>query len=284
MTWLQQKYKTIEDLHAAWKMPERNFRDFSEVAQVLPLWSPNGKGAFMLYQRKTGQLYRISPDNKPSPYTPFWSDYHAFLADTTRTYMNDIALALKRGVADVPVLYRAQDSSPLFAPLKINREGRNVTAHSLQDRWDFDGLMLETDTQIAAGSLYAQAMDAPRPLWLATLSPERSSSPITQFPRLESIGARAFFTSTADEELATSVAQYQASIRNNNTSLQKAPTIIPYPITERSLTPQRLSTGEWWLPSSRSATLYDFGPAGRAYAFKEDGEIVYYFWEPHTNA
>jgi hypothetical protein len=283
VNWLASKYRTVEDVHVAWKMPERNFHTFSEIADVLPLWSPNGKGAYMLYQRKTGQLFRvslISNDTKSSNYTPFWSDYHAFLAETTRDYMNDIAIALKRGVADVPVVYRAQETSDLFQVGRENRAVVRANAQGLQDRWDFDGVILETSTQLAAGYLYAQANDAPRPLWLGALSPERSSPPTTQFPRMEEIGARAFFTATTDEEQTSLAAQY-LSHSKGNTRLQKPPQVIPYPVNERSLTPQRLTNGDWWLPSRRSAVLYDFASAGHAYAFKENDEVVYYFWNPY---
>ncbi len=151
-TYLAFRYKTLGRLHEAWGVTDRDVKSFDEAATLLPLWG-GGKGVSILYDRANNKQHRVDTTK-----SAFWKDLSAFKEISVRDYMNDLAVSLKKAVADVPVVYRTRGESTLFTSLPRNRgfDGIGITAYGR-------GSDLVTNS---AGYAYAEAAEAPKTTWL----------------------------------------------------------------------------------------------------------------------
>lgn len=295
--WLSRRYKSIDAVMNAWGVQERDLLSIAEAADIVPLWS-GGKGIEAFYSKTTGRRYKAMTAK-----SAFWNDLAIFKTESLRGYMNDLATALKRGVADVPVVYRSAGYSPLFAHLPVSGgfdgigidaygRGRDLVSHS-------------------AGYVYAQAAEAAKTIWLpvtATSDTRAPQKPEKGYPSravlfsdldwLREIGARGFYVdglrivdparanfdlSSAPDQLgwlSDYARMVSVSLGSGGAggSAPPPPAQVFYPRAVTSITPRPLSDGGWWLPTDRPATLFDFGASGRAYALNEPEGIVYYLW------
>lgn len=295
--WLARRYKSLEALQTAWAISDRPLRQFNDAVNMIPLWG-GGKGVEFLYDLNTGTQHRVSTSR-----SEYWRDLALFKQESTRGYMNDLATALKKAVANVPVVYRSSGYSPLFNNLPANRgfDGIGISAYGR-------GSDLVTR---AGGYAYAQAAEANKTLWLpvvATADAPTSIKNTTGYTSqnamhvdldwLREIGARGFYVdsvrttdptakfydlSTQPDQLQWLAAYADVLSATGVSGLDRVPTTLFYPrglgIETASLRP--LPGGGWWLPTDRPGVFYEFGPCGRAYALSEtDGSIVYYLWNP----
>ena len=303
-TWLGRKYKTVENLSRAWALTERETRDFAQAARLVPLWG-GGKGVEFFYERGPEPRLHKSVTSRCA----FWQDLNEFKAVSVRGYMNDLAVVLKKAVADVPVVYRSQGWSPLFA--------------KLPPQHGFDGIGIEAfgrgdalATRVAA-YIYGQASDAPKTMWLPVIAtapaPFTSNDGATKnekgYPSrfemhsdldwLREVGARGFYVSgvrvtdparksfdlsDAPEQLGwlRDYANVLSTTGIRSSPNAKGPAALFYPrIQLASLSPMPLKSGGWWLPTDRAGQVFDFGPSGFAYSLDEPGQgVVYYLWNP----
>ena len=305
-SYLAFRYKTVAALQNSWAVTARDLKTFDEASLLLPLWS-GGKGTSVLYDKETGAAHRVDTSR-----SAFWKDLSAFREISVRGYMNDLAVSLKKAVADVPVVYRSSGDSPLLTNLPRTRgfDGIGISAYG-------NGSDLITRS---AGYSYAQAAEAPKTTWLmvaATADTAPSSDapdglPVKSAPgfvsqaaltnnldRLREIGARGFYVdglrladparkaydmAQTPEQLDWLSAYQNIIIASGVGAAQTAPQAIFYPknLNLPAASPRLLSYGGWWLPTSRPGTFYDFGEAGRAYALPEtNGSITYYLWNPN---
>ncbi len=298
--YLARKYRTLEALDAAWSVTDRDIPSFEAAATLLPLWN-GGKGVSLFYNRKTKK-----PVTTDYTRSAFWGDIRAFMTESVRGYMNDLALALKRGVADVPVVYRSQGTSLLFSQLPGGEgfDGIGIDAY---------GRGRDLVATGGAGEVYAQASEAGRTLWLpVTATSDAGPAPrakttkgytsraalIGDFDWLRDIGGRGFYVDslrTLDParanfnlgnlpEQLTWLSDYremlEASVRSGG-PLTTLPGVTYYPRSLAGGSIRLLADGEWWLPTERPYLLYDFGASGSAYALTEpDGSTAYYLWNP----
>jgi hypothetical protein len=293
--WLAKKYKSIDNLQNAWAMSDRELADFRGAANLVPLWG-GGKGIEVLYDRTNGRPHKVVTTR-----SEFWKDLNAFKTESVRDYMNDLATALKRAVADVPVVYRSRGYSGFFTKLPVGR--------------GFDGIGIEAYGRgedlvtRSAGYVYAQAAEAPKTVWTLVTGTGDAAPAYKKavgYPSrtvmhsdldwLREIGARGFFVDgvrVADPrfklyDLSSEPTQLQwlAEYAQTLTATgvrdgEKLPTALFYPrgLLAASLRP--LEGGGWWLPTDRPGVVYDFGSTGRAYSMADkDDSVVYYLWNP----
>jgi hypothetical protein len=298
--YLARKYRTLETLDSAWNITERNVPSFDAASALLPLWN-GGKGVSLFYDRKTKTAYKTD-------YTRslFWTDLRAFMTDSVRGYMNDLAIALKHGVADVPVVYRSHKTSLLFSQLASGPgfDGIGVDAY---------GRGRDLIATGGAGEVYAQASEANRTIWLPiTATSDAGPLPATKtakgygsrtalvndFNWLRDIGGRGFYVDSlrtldpartnfnlaALPDQLTWLSDYQGMLEAGATSsgpLTTLPGVTYYPRSLAGASIKLLPGGEWWLPTERPYLQYDFGTSGSAYALTEpDGSTTYYLWNP----
>jgi hypothetical protein len=295
--WLARKYKSLDALQTRWQLRERPLKTFNEAAGMVPLWGA-GKGVDFLYNPESGLANRVT-----ATYSEYWRDLNEFKTRSVRDYMSDLAVVLKKHVANVPVVYRTDGYSPLFAGLPANRgfDGVGIAAYGR-------GSDLVTRH---AGYAYAQASEAPKTLWLPVVATADAAPTVKNSPgyasrtvlhqdldNLRQIGARGFYVDSvrgadparkfydlsAQPEQLKWVADYADVLSAAGVGdLDRVPAAFYYPravgIETASVRP--LTGGGWWLPSDRPGIPYDFGPSGKAYALSEpDGGVTYYLWNP----
>lgn len=294
--YLSHHYATIASLEEKWGLTERgSLKDFNDAALLVPLWWAE-KGLPQFFH--TGSKSLLPAKDGASS---FWQDLENFKTESLRGYMNQLAIALKRGVAEVPVVYRSRGFSPLFS--------------RIDPRAGFDGVGVEAygkgveQVAYAGAETYAQLTDAPRALWLPVLSTQEARVPQTTQPgfaskrllfsvldALRETGARGFYvdgarmaeTARLPYDLSQQPEQLgwlgdyarQLSVMGIASAAPPRARAVFYPRTYRPLQPRPLQDGSWWLPTDREYALYNFGNAGRAYSLSEPEGPVFYLWNP----
>ena len=292
--YLSHRYATIARLEERWGVLDRgSIKDFGDAAQLVPLWWAD-KGLPQFYRQSSGALVGVQEGR-----SSYWQDLESFKTESLRSYMNQLAIALKRGVAEVPVVYRSRGFSPLFSQLEA--------------RAGFDGVGIEAygkgiePLAYTGAETYAQLSDAPRPLWLPVLATQEAKVPQTTQPgfaskrllfamldALRDTGARGFYVdgvrlaeptraaydlSNQPEQLAW-LGEYarQLGVLGIAAAAPPRDKAVYYPRTYKPLQPRALQDGSWWLPTDRDYVLYNFGSAGRAYSLSEPEGPVFYLW------
>jgi hypothetical protein len=305
---LRKKYGNIGTLETRWRIQEIGLKDFTEAARLVAMWYGD-RGVRAFYDRTTKERRRV--DGGPDLGDAFWNDLDAFKLQTVRTAMSDLASALKRGIADVPVVYRSRGYSPLFAASGAANEVPDYNGIGI----DAYGRGTEA-VQMGAADIYAQVADAPRPLWLPVLATQETRLPeagrtgfssqqalFGLLDNLREIGARAFYVdglrvidaarqafdlSSQPQQLAW-LGEYAKMLQVTGISGAATPNdkAIFYPRQVASLVPiapRPLGSGGWLLPTDRATgnqfAFYDFGPAGKAYGLNDNQGTVFYFWQP----
>ncbi len=272
--WLNRKYNhNVDDLNKGWGIKDHDLPDFETASRCLPLWS-GAKGMAAVYDPVKKASYAVLNENGIGGH--LWDDLAQFRLESVRGYMNSMADVLKKGVADVPVLYAWGGRSALFTNTDL--------------RGGFDGLSMDS----AATGVYAfaQAEDTPRTTWLITSDGKADEPGLnSDWDGLKDIGARGFFAAAATTPEARRLADYGAGLSFEARDLTDRPRILPYPagtmVVGAAL--KHLPDGVWWLPSYRAGNLFQssdaftLGPLLRGYRLNDpDGaESRFVVWSPH---
>ena len=272
--WLGRKYNhNVDDLNRGWGIQDHDLPDFTVASRCVPLWS-GSRGVAAVYDPVKKVSYAVLNQNGIGGH--LWGDLNQFRTESVRGYMNSIADVLKRGVADVPVLYGWGGSSGLFT----NSEARG----------GFDGLSM--DGTAAGVYAFAQAEDTPRTTWLIA-SGEAAAAPDlnTDWDALKDIGARGFFAVSEGAKEARRLGDYGAAVSFEARDLTSQPRILPYPagIAGLGASVRHLPDGVWWLPSYRAGAMFQsgdsftLGPELRGYKLNDpDGTLPrFVVWSPH---
>lgn len=277
--WLDRKYRhNVDDLNQGWGIADRSsgsaIPDFATASRSIPLWS-GARGVPAIYDPVGHVSYGVT--NKPRIGGHFWEDLSDFRLKSTRGYMNAVADALQKGVADVPVVYQWTGHNALFSNDRVSG--------------GYDGLSFsagDADSVLNAGAyVYAQAEESPQTTWV--LAGEIDGTPsrpavFAAWDALRDIGARGFFLPSPSVEALDWLNAYAAGAQVSAATLaQSKPSILPYPASlGLGLTAQRLSSGVWWLPSYRLGYMVTLGAALRGYVMPDpDGRIpTYVVWAP----
>ncbi len=272
--WLNRKYNhNVDDLNRGWGIKDKDLPDFATAARCLPLWS-GSKGAPDVYDPVKKVPYQVL--NHPLG-GHVWDDLRQFRLESVRGYMNALAGALKKGVADVPVVYGWSGRSALFS--------------NTQTAGGFDGLSVN---DAATGAYaFAQAEETPKTTWLIAAR-SGASVPATanaDWDALKAAGVRGFFAPAATPEAAHRLAEYGASLSFQTSELANPTRVLPYPagVPGLEIGLRRLPGGVWWLPSYRAGALFQggdslsLGPLLRAYKLTDpDGRLPrFVVWSPH---
>ena len=149
---LSRAYASLDDLKAGWDCLDNKSKSFAEIARLVPLWA-NGRGAPYLFDPVSSQTTHIND----TTVSRWWNDFLQFRTDSIQGYMNAMADALKKQVAEVPVVYTWTQTHPIF--LNTDREG------------GFDGLAVSSrafDDGILGrvlGPAYSLAEQSSRTMW-----------------------------------------------------------------------------------------------------------------------
>jgi len=276
--WLDKKYHhNVDDLNRGWGIRDHDLPDFAAAARSLPLWS-GSKGVPAVYDPVKKVAYAVL--NKPRIGGHVWDDLQQFRIASLRGYMNSMADVLKKGVADVPVVYGWGGRSALFT--------------NTQSRGGFDGLSIGG----AAGSgayAFAQAEETPKTTWLIAGDALGDSgfapTGMGEWDALKDLGTRGFFAPVATSADAGRLAEYGAALSLDAPSMTELTRVLPYPagVSGVEASVRRLSDGVWWLPSYRAGELFQpgdafsLGPLLRGYRLNDPDGLSPRFvvWSPH---
>ena len=303
--WLDQRYgHDLDRLNHKWGIENHDLPDFKTAAQCIPLWYQH-RGFPAVYDPTTATRFDIFYSPAAGIKSDYWADLQAFKVESTRDYMNRIADALKKGVADVPVVYNWTQHSPLFTntPERGGYDGLGIQAYG-------HGLALSRG---AGAYAYAQAEETPRTTWLivsdtAEAAPEQKTSPgfvskaslFDDWDDLKDIGARGFFAealqrlpaadnknvsliSTPDQLgwLGSYAATLQASARD---LASQRPQVLWYPqdVAGPDVGIRLLPDGVWWLPTYRAGQGLRLGSGLLGYSLSdpETGQALNVLWSP----
>ena len=320
--WLDKKYShNLNDLNQAWGIKDRNLPDFTIAARCFPLWF-QGRGVPALYDPNHAPADPKKPidddSNLPGVYTilntthgtdnGFWDDLAAFRVDSTRDYMNAIADVLKKAVANVPVVYKWSQQSPLFT-------NKDITG-------GYDGLGMEAyghgeDLSRGSGAYtYAQAEETPKTTWVIVSGTQEQSptedkaqpgytSKATLFndwDYLKDVGARGFFTEALQKLPADKYSKvnlvtlpdqegwlgdYALTLQHDATELASSKLhVLWYPLgmIGADTEVRRLADGTWWLPSYRSGGPLQMGASIQGYQLNatDGGFPTFVIWSPQN--
>lgn len=242
--WLTRKYRTINDLKVAWSVLNYEIASFDEAVRLVPMWR-QGRGLSIVFDDKTGRDHDVNVPN-----SAIWSDLMEFRADSVRQYMDRVSDVLKRTVADVPVVFTANEMQPFF-------QGRNPVG--------FDGLAVSGRGQNVAaqgGAVFSLAEHSSRHMWLVSRigadggSFEKKDQLFGRINGLRDLGMKAFFVDeTAVSQTASGadtlmwLAEYAATAAKDNQFAAFRPVALYYPTGMPKASIRRLSGGTWWLPS-----------------------------------
>ena len=277
--WLDRKYQhNIDDLNKGWGIADRSsgsaIPDFTTAARSIPLWF-EARGVPAIYDPVAHVSYGVI--NKPHPAGHFWDDLSDFRIESTRGYMNAVADALQKGVADVPIVYQWTGHNALFTNDRVagGYDGLSLTASS-------------TDSALNTGAyVYAQAEESPQTSWVLAWEsggPPSRAAMFVDWDALQEIGARGFFLPSPSLESLDWLNAYSAGAQVASAALAETKArILPYPSDlGLGLTAQRLSSGVWWLPSYHAGFTMGLGAALRGYVMPDpDGRLpTYVVWSP----
>lgn len=285
--WLDRKYgHSVDDLNRGWGIADRStgsaVPDFATGARCIPLWFGT-RGVPAIFDPTTQATYAVT--NKPRILSHFWEDIAQFRVESTRGYMNAIADVLKKGVADVPVVY--------------DWTGHNALFSNDRTRGGYDGLNLTPgpNESIASGAyVYGQAEESPKTSWLlagkAGEAVKSSGDLFGDWDALKGIGVRGFFlslgTSTPGENALDWLNSFAAGTQLSAAALADSkPRILWYPAgANLGLGVRQLSDGVWWLPSYQPGERVMLGPTMQGYTLPDqDGRLpTYVVWSPDGTA
>ena len=294
-TWLQNRYdRNIAHLNEVWALKDDDITSFAAAARCLPLWF-QAKGVGALTDPATRKFYAVY-----TSHSAFWDDVRAFRTESLRRSMNEIASALKGGVADVPVVYRWTQPNPLFV------NGAQA---------GYDGLMAVSDehdqdlVKDAVGWALSSVEQSPRSQWLiAQIQPTPSGKTVGYASRgqmtadrlaLQSIGVKGYFINALrrlppGKWAATSLLEAPEQLDwlhsdAVNLSLdapslsETRPTIVFYPLnvglTDAGI--QQFPNGAWWLPTYEEGEGLDLGRGLSGYVLTQPGgKRTITIWSP----
>ncbi len=285
---LESKYRTPAEWTSAWRLQRPDaIASFAEAGEWTPMWF-DGRGLKYLMHARSGA--RVAADSETSAY---WTDLAEFKRGAYRSAANEMAMALKRGVADVPVVVRCRAS----VPWGWNPNGT--------DRIDGIGIDWTGSGAARPDALITRRLGdsgwSAKPVWFLSSglseAAGRSSSGFASLvsldksvARLVDGGDRGFFVSDVrGSDPATDLLGVPDQLAwiaevGRRIGVQGVATIpspkekaLPFP-AESSMAPVLLSNGGWWLPVARKFRAYDFGTLGKAYGMAEGEETVFVMW------
>ena len=283
--WLQAKYtKSLATLNTAWGVKNADIFDFAAASRCIPLW----------YQTKGIQLFVDPASNKTfevnGMHSQYWADVAQFRSDSMRSVMDELAAALKNGIADVPVVYRWTRPSKMYIDPETGAGYDGLLVSSIEH-----GSALASN---AAGWALSEAEQSSRSAWLlGELTPPSltaangygSNAMLTGDSKiLQSLAIKGYFIDSfrrvgdnnldkislldsPPEQLDWIHADDAATSVQADAVSNFLPSMLFYPIdakmSETSI--KQFDDGTWWLPSYQAGEAIDIGPGVSCYSMTE---------------
>jgi len=274
-------------VNAAWGLNE-NLDSVEVAARLMPMWY-SGRGVPYAWDRASGHLYPVDP-----VVTRMWVDLLDYRDSSAQEYMNSIADALKKQVANVPVIFKSA---------KYHRIHHNPFGMGGSDGLGTDAYGSGEGPAVRVGGpLYSLAEESGKCTWFVLAGTNTASSKTfigypdeaSMFASLDSFrdvgckgffvdslqalpeGARANFSIVSDPRQLDWLASFKSRLNPDRTAAFK-PTVISFP-TEPATGAyvKRLAPGIWWLPTLRTGKTSYIGDSLAAYTIS--GEDRTYMW------
>jgi hypothetical protein len=256
--YLREKYQTIPNLAAAWRIDSLPLKSFAHAAGLIPLFSESfGVDAFLDPVNDT----TISARRIGSKY---WDDVQVVIESAAVRRLSRLA-AVVRGIANVPVLYDWAGWSPLHERRDIAGDGIGIA--SVGGGTD----VLTGKTGYALSSALAWGSRS----WLVAtrIRFAENGAPFPTEAQLRSVvsslvdlGVKAWFVEAAGGGEAQWVAAMNGEAQQDGTLADRSPRAIFYPINARyPAETMQLPGGAWWLPTPAAGDRLDVGANYEAY-------------------
>ena len=276
--WLSRKYGAPRGLGDSWGVLRHAVASFDEAARLIPLWNA-GRGAPAVYDDGSAKSYSVN-----TMATTLWADFLGFRAVSIRGYMDAAADALKRLVADVPVVYTAAGLQPIFQP---------------GGSFGYDGLAVpaSSDAAVGAGRAFSLAEGSSRNMWIiarfgsAGAAFAKKEELFSAVNALRDLGVKGFFagnlggTAVGSADLLVWLAEYSSVSAQDKQFVKYRPDVVYYPESFTRGSIRRLSSGAWWLPALKPGAEIYLGSAFAGYTLGDpkaaDAEV--YVWSLKGN-
>lgn len=258
--WLSRKYGAPADLSLSWGILRHDVSSFEEAVRLIPLWR-NARGVPAVYDEATAKKHPVDAVK-----SSLWGDFLEFRSSSVGAYMDGMADALKRLVADVPVVYTANGMQPMF-------QGSGPVG--------YDGLCVPGSgggTLAAnAGEVFSLSEHSSRGMWIISRL-EPSGAAYSEKERLfgdinslHDLGAKGFFAGGYEETAAgaggvpTWLAEYASLSARDKRFASHSPQAIYYPKGSAKAETRRLASGIWWLPALAGGSDLSLGSSFEGY-------------------
>lgn len=274
--YLREKYQTVENLMSSWSMSERDFNNFRDAAQHIPLWWGN-KGLKTIWNTQTNTVRRVEATT-----CTIWSDLNGYMLSSIRQAQDRMASMLHTQVADVPVLANWK----LPANSYVNQLQPTVV----------DGLIVVSSTddrnETAKSIAFAtgQAGENVRPYLMMLAQPTQNAPQVALTDQIAAIsmyasaGARGIIWSGFNAPSSSDVQTLKNAMNQNEALFGTTPRLLYFPReAEPFILRNQLPGSIWWVPTVREGSIVDVGPNYRAYIMKSsmgDTQVMWSTTEP----
>lgn len=261
--YLEQKYKSVQTLTRSWAIVGSDLQTFEAVSRLVPLWNGD-RGLSSLLDPKTNIIYQS--DRR---YSTIWTDIQAVISAAGALRYSRLIDSI-RSVADVPVIQEwngwalpYETSAPTLDGIGMRSSGTIPSvviesacrATSSVSRWKTPGWLIATDIDLGAKD------DA------ADVAPVVGD--------LSDLGARGFFVRSNKPAVEAAIAR----ITPDPAIAETSPLAVFYPENATNpANPQRLTNGNWWLPTPTSGNRIDLGSL--FFGYRADAATVIWAKEP----
>ncbi|MFQ3548617.1 MAG: hypothetical protein SNJ70_02555 [Armatimonadota bacterium] len=259
--YLARKYQHEGVIDSAWGLLD-NISSIEKASRLVPLWS-GGRGISQVYDWASGAMYPVDFSS-----SKIWQDILDYRDISVQEYMNSIADAIKKNIADVPVIFNCNSYHRIYLnPFGIGGfDGLGIQAYGTD----------EAPSIKSGGPTFSLADNSAKTMWLITSSaqtskrnkialgyPDENTFKSTMIS-LKEVGSKGFYIDSlqvadvqnranfnlvdSSEQLGW-ISNFKAKEISRGFDTYK-PTYIPFPsIPQTGAYVKRLKPNTWWLPT-----------------------------------
>lgn len=272
--YLTRKYTHEGSVNANWGMNE-NLEKIEIAARLVPLWSHAGRGIAYAYDKASARLYPVD-----ATVTKAWLDIIDYRDTSAQQFMNSIADALKKQVADVPVIFRGSNYHRIYAnPFGIGGfDGLGVAAYGTG----------ETPVTTVAGPVYSLGEESGKTTWFIVAGAQSSARRedligyagedimINTLDLFREVGAKGFYIDRFSPQQLDWLKVFKDRI-DPRVALHFKPEVVYFPSAAATgAYVKRLMPNTWWLPTLRTGKSAYIGDGLGAYTIAAEDRT--YLW------
>ncbi|MBS1701259.1 MAG: hypothetical protein JST12_06330 [Armatimonadetes bacterium] len=256
--YLSNKYRNVDTLMRAWYMQAPNIANFTEAAQLFPLWN-GARGVKYFYDPVHASTIPADPRK-----SQFWSDLAESISKTRIRRVHRIIRSIRKA-AGVPVFQDWAGWSWFFENPENQLTGLTIRLNKFNPSALLDslsGAMSSNLRSVAPGPVFA--IDVP-------YSPDLDQPSVLE--DLNVYGIRGLFVR------ATKDADYAKIAKLSLGATQMRPDAIYFPVNASNPAyAQKLAGNLLWLPSPADGNRLDLGPDISGYQMSDGQNITYVLW------